>query len=257
MNRNALSGLVAVVTGGSSGIGKATVAALCDEGATVVIVDKDALAADAAVADLITDGKRQCTAYPFDLLDHGAISALIGSIAKRFGSIDILVNCAGIIDSHRTILDSDAETWDRVYGVNVKAPLFMMQAVAAQMIKAGNGGRIVNVTSSSAFRAVMSFPAYGSSKAALTQLTRSAAAELGPHNINVNCVAPGVTLTPMVEKMQGLAGAQQLSETGPLANLLRRPSRPEDVAATILFLCLPSSRQITGQTLHTSAGAVV
>ena len=257
MNHTALSSMVAVVTGGSSGIGKSTVGALCDEGATVVIVDSDAAASDAAVAEFIAYGKRQCAAYTFDLLNHGAIPALIGSIRERFGRIDILVNCAGIIDSHRTILDSDESTWDRVYGVNVKAPLFMMQAVAAQMIKAGNGGRIVNVTSSSAFRAVLSFPAYGSSKAALTQLTRSAAAELGPHNINVNCVAPGVTLTPMVEKIQGLAGAQQLSETGPLANLLLRPSRPEDVAAAILFLCMPSSRQITGQTIHTSAGSVV
>jgi NAD(P)-dependent dehydrogenase (short-subunit alcohol dehydrogenase family) len=112
----------------------------------------------------------------------------------------------------------------------------------------------VNVGSSAAHRAASS-PGYGSSKAALTQLGRSAAAELAPHNINVNTVAPGSTRTPFSGK--GEAESERAVEAGPNANLFKRISEPGDVAATIAFLCLPESRQITAQTVHVSAGAVV
>ncbi len=99
--------------------------------------------------------------------------------------------------------------------------------------------------------------AYASSKAAMVQLTRSAAAELGPHNINVNAVAPGITATAMTQAIGDADALQRVASSGPLENLFHRVSQPEDVAAAIVFLCLPSSRQITGQTIHTSAGAVV
>jgi NAD(P)-dependent dehydrogenase (short-subunit alcohol dehydrogenase family) len=99
--------------------------------------------------------------------------------------------------------------------------------------------------------------AYASSKAALVQLTRSAAAELGPHDINVNAVAPGITATAMTQVIGDAEALQRVASSGPLENLFHRVSQPEDVAAAIVFLCLPNSRQITGQTIHTSAGAVV
>ncbi len=113
------------------------------------------------------------------------------------------------------------------------------------------------MSSSSAFRARQSIPPYGSSKAALVQLTRSAAADLGPHDINVNAVAPGVTATAMTKGVGDAEALRQMVIEGPLANLFQRVSEPSDVAAAILFLCQPASRQITGQTIHTSAGAVV
>jgi NAD(P)-dependent dehydrogenase (short-subunit alcohol dehydrogenase family) len=251
-----LANRVAIVTGGASGIGKAIVSALCADGASVAIIDKNESLLN-HVAETLRENGFICNAYPFDLSQHKEIPALVDSIHQAFGRIDMLVNSAGLIDSGRTLLDIDESTWDLIHDVNLKAPLFLMQAVAKRMIQRGEGGRIVNVTSSSAFRAVMSYPAYGSSKAGLTQLTRSAAAELGAYDINVNCVAPGVTVTPLVERIAGLAGTQKLSEEGPLANLLKRPSLPEDVASVVRFLCLPESRQITGQTIHTSAGAIV
>jgi len=252
----ALGQQVAIVTGGASGIGAEIVRALCAQGATVAIIDRDQAPLHEMAAHLLAAGHR-CSEHVFDLAQHQAIGDLVAGIHRQHGRLDILVNCAALIDNGRTLLDIDADTWDRVQAVNLKAPLFLMQAAARLMIQDGHGGRIVNVTSSSAFRAQYVFPAYGSSKAGLTQLTRSAAADLGPHGINVNCVAPGVTVTPMMQRVVGLKGAQELAETGPLANLLRRPSQPDDVAQVVTFLCLPASRQITGQTIHTSAGAIV
>ena len=130
--------------------------------------------------------------------------------------------------------------------------MLLMQEVARHMIERGEGGRIVNVSSSSAFRA-RSHVAYASSKAAIVQLSRSAAAELAPHGINVNAVAPGLTRT-------GMTGDRDIDEdarSGHLSNLFGRAAEPPDVAAAIVFLCLPESRQITAQTIHTSAGLVV
>lgn len=142
--------------------------------------------------------------------------------------------------------------------VNLTAPFILIRAVAARMIDAGLSGSIVNISSSSAFRAVSSGGAYGVSKAGLAALTRGAAWELGPHGTNVNTVAPGVTRTGITEQAFGSSGAMRAAvSAGPLANLLQRVSEPEDVANVVAFLCLPASRQITGQVIHTSAGAVV
>src|SRR5690606_14359572 len=112
------------------------------------------------------------------------------------------------------------------------------------MVERGGGGRIVSVSSSSAFRAQRVPVDYGTSKAAIGQLTRSAAADLGPHDVNVNAVAPGLTATPMTRGFGDAAALEAAVVEGPLENLLHRVSQPEDVAATILFLCLPASRQI-------------
>ncbi len=190
---------------------------------------------------------------PLDLSNTAAIPGAVDRVLGLFGRIDILVNCAAVVGEHGTVLDLSEEAWDEVHAVNLKAPLILMQQVARHMVERGGGGRIVNVSSSSAFRAGRARLAYASSKAALVQLTRSAAAELAPYDINVNAVAPGITAS-------GMTRGRDLDEAvreGPLANLFQRPSNPEDVAPAIVFLCLPESRQITAQTVHTSAGSVV
>ena len=250
-----LTGSVAIVTGGASGIGRAAVAGLLDAGAAVAVLDRDEAGARSAADRAGNSGK--AIAFAIDLANTKLIPEVVERVIGHFGRIDILVNCAGVTGRFQNLVDMEEDNWDFVQTVNLKAPMLMMKHVARHMIARGGGGRIVNISSSSAFRARNSPIAYASSKAGIVQLTRSAAAELGKHNINVNAIAPGITATAMTRALGDQDALQRVASSGPLENLFHRVSQPEDVAAAIVFLCLPSSRQITGQTIHTSAGAVV
>jgi NAD(P)-dependent dehydrogenase (short-subunit alcohol dehydrogenase family) len=252
---NELAGKVAIVTGGASGIGRATVRALAETGAAIAVLDRD----DAGIARVAAEVEKfggHALAITIDLAQTSLLGGVVEDVIRRLSRIDILVNCAGVA-RFQSLLDSDEATWDLIQTVNLKAPMLMMKHVARHMIDRGDGGRIVNISSSSAFRAQNSPIAYATSKAALVQLTRSAAAELGRYDINVNAIAPGITATAMTRMLGDAEALQNAASTGPLENLFHRVSQPEDVAAAILFLCLPASRQITAQVVHTSAGAVV
>ncbi|HVM64256.1 MAG TPA: SDR family oxidoreductase [Acidimicrobiales bacterium] len=239
-----LEGKVAIVTGAASGIGQATAAMLRGHGAVVVGVD-------------VTEAEG--TGIVADLASVDACGEVVERVVAAHGRVDILVNAAGI-SSGAGLLDTTVDIWEHVLAVNLRAPMLLMQHAARHMVSQGDGGRIVNVSSGSAFRALPSTPAYGASKAGLLSLTRMAAGELGPHGINVNAVAPGITATPMALRTIGAraaGGLDELVSEGPMANLLHRVSTAEDVAGVIVFLCLPESRQVTGQTIHTSAGSIV
>jgi len=252
-----LDGQVALVTGAASGIGRATVGRLAEEGATVITVDRDADGLADTAAELEAIGTPHSSMVA-DLADTNSLAALVMDALATQGRIDILVNAAGITGDQTRLLDMGDDNWDRVQVVNLKAPFVLMREVARHMVDRGGGGKIVNVSSSSAFRAMRSNTAYGSSKAGIVQLTRSAAAELGRYDINVNAVAPGLTRTAMTEPMFGDEEAMERAVTiGPVANVFRRPSEAIDVAEAIVFLCLPAARQITAQTIHTSAGAAI
>jgi NAD(P)-dependent dehydrogenase (short-subunit alcohol dehydrogenase family) len=251
-----LSGKVAVVTGGASGIGRAAVAGLLRQGAAVAVLDRDEAGAKAA-ADEGREGGGNAIAYTIDLADTKSIQGVVDRILQQFGRIDILANCAGVAGRFQSLVDIEESEWDFIHTINLKASMLMMKHVARHMIERGGGGRIVNISSSSAFRARQSPIAYAASKAAVVQLTRSAAAELGKYDINVNAIAPGITATGMTRVLGDQEALQRVASSGPLENLFHRVSLPDDVAAAIVFLCLPGSRQISGQTIHTSAGAVV
>src|SRR5215469_8777021 len=251
-----LSGKVAIVTGGASGIGRATVTGLLRQGAAVAVLDRDESGAK-AVADEGQRNSGNAVAFIVDLADTKQIPVIVDRVITHFGRIDILVNCAGVAGNRQSLVDLEEADWDFIHTVNLKASMLMMKYVARHMIDRGGGGRVVNISSSSAFRARQSPIAYASSKAGIVQLTRSAAAELGKHDINVNAIAPGITATGMTRALGDDAALQRVASSGPLANLFHRVSMPEDVAAAIVFLCLPASRQITGQIIHTSAGAVI
>jgi len=246
-----LAGQTALITGAASGIGRASALMLRREGANIIAVDQNS-------EGLATLAKETgAHVIHADLTDRLAIKRAVTEARRLSDGIDILVNAAGITAASASLLETTDEDWDRVHAVNSTAPFLLIREVGKQMVERGKGGRIVNITSSSAHRAKSSKPAYGSSKAALAQLTRIAAAELGAHDINVNAIAPGLTRTPIVDRAYTPEQLAAALASGPIANLLNRISEPDDIAATVLFLCQPGSRQITGQTLHVSAGAIV
>jgi NAD(P)-dependent dehydrogenase (short-subunit alcohol dehydrogenase family) len=234
-----LDGQVAAVTGAASGIGRATVHALARAGARIAIIDRAADGA-ARVAEEVAQTSTQATAFVADLADRDAIVPLVDAVLAELRRIDILVNSAGISAAPHNALDFSNETYDVVMNVYLRAPFLLIQAVGNHMIERGGGGRIVNISSSAAFRPAPSPAVYAASKAGINGLTRAAAADLGLHDINVNSVAPGLTKTPMTAGL-GDDVYQQVVSWGPLENLLHRPSEAEDVANVILFLCLPEA----------------
>jgi NAD(P)-dependent dehydrogenase (short-subunit alcohol dehydrogenase family) len=252
-------GKVALVTGGASGIGRATVRALAAEGATVAVVDRDEAGATAVAAE-VTGVGGAATAHVVDLADPSAIAPLVERVLADHGRIDVLVNSAGMSGAPHSAVEFRDEIMELVLSVNLRAPMLLVREVGRHMIERGGGGRIVSLSSSAAFRSTSSPVVYAATKAGINGMTRAAAADLGPHDVNVNAVAPGLTATPMVGLTEERDNREQLNSmvsSGPLANLLHRVSEPEDVANVIAFLCRPESRQITGQVINTSAGLIV
>jgi NAD(P)-dependent dehydrogenase (short-subunit alcohol dehydrogenase family) len=250
-----LSGRTALVTGGGSGIGRATACALAEWGAAIAVLDRDAEGA-AATAAAVRNGGGRALPVAADLADLDALPAVIDAVERDLGELEVLVNNAGVVTGRR-LLDTSVQEWQQVLTVNLTAAFVLLREVGQRMAARGHG-TIVNVSSSSAFRAVDTAGAYGVSKSGIGGLTRAAAWELGPSGVRVNAVAPGITRTPITAA--GLGGDEILDAAvrqGPLANLLQRVSEPEDIAGVIAFLCLPASRQITGQVIQVSAGAVV
>ena len=248
-----LAGKIAIVTGGASGIGKATVKALTDEGATVVILDRDRKGAEEVVTERTQAGK-SVKYFPIDLSDVARVEPVFELVASQLGQVDILVNCAGIY-SDFDLLHTELEHWEFIMAVNLTAPAFLTKAMAKHLIKRGVGGKIVNVSSGCGFRAGTPL-VYSCSKAGLAMLTKVVAKTLGKYDVNVNTVAPGATDTPMITPDRRESVEQQIASGGELGNMLGRMSTPEDVANGILFLCLPAARQVTAHTLHLGAGTI-
>jgi len=252
---NSLSGKVALISGSGRGIGQACALNIAKLGAKIAVFDHDKIAAEES-CKMIESAGGQAQKFIVDLASANSLTQSVDSVIDTFGAIDILINAASVSGAEDSLLEFDYENWRHVIAVNLEAPRLLISLVGRHMAEKG-GGKIVSISSSSGSRAPGRRPSYGISKAALNALTRAAAAELGIHNINVNAVAPGVTRTPL---QQGIRNDEQITEavkSGPLANFFQRVSEPDDVAATVTFLCLPSSRQITGQVIHTSAGVIV
>lgn len=251
-----LDGKVALVTGGGRGIGKAVCDLLDEAGAKVEVCDRDTELAR-SVASSLSGGH----ALVGDISQELEVEAMFSDVLKRHGRLDILVHSAAIFPK-REFLTMTAAQWDEMQAVNVRGTFLLMREAIKAMKTGGTGGAIVNISSASGERAlVTNNSAYGASKAAVTNLTRSMAIEVGGDNIRINAVLPGGVATEGAQqataKMQqdGLVIAGPMTMPGRLP--LGRIAQPSEIAAACLFLVSDAASYITGQALAVDGGFLV
>src|SRR5690242_5761481 len=251
-----VAGKAALVAGAGGGIGGAGAEGLAREGAAVFCTDRDGAAAEAIAARIRAAGGR-AAASSLDVCDRAAVDAAVAAAVREFGRLDIVLESAGI--SHRlNFLEVDAETWERIIAVNLTGMFHLGQAAARQMVKQAqggiSGGSIINVTSQLAEVARPERAAYIASKGGGRSLTHAMALELAPHDIRVNAIAPGPTLTGLTRA--SYADPERRRAT--IAQIpLGRMGQPDDIVGAILYLASDESRWVTGSTVTVDGGYLV
>lgn len=254
-NKNAL------ITGGASGIGRATAIRFAEECANVFVADRHLAAAEETAAAVKKLG-RKALAFQVDTSDETQVNAMVARMVKDLGSVDIVVAAAGISHAHygeegqpdiTFLANKSFANWRKVLSVNLDGVFLTDRACADAMIKAGNGGRIINIASAAARLASPGLGEYSVSKAGVWMLTRVLATELAPFNITANAIGPGFIKTPMTANLQDLPDASQLMQRVPLKHM----GEPIDVANTALFLASEEGRYYTGSILHPDGGIVM
>jgi glucose 1-dehydrogenase len=247
-----VEGKVALVAGAGGGIGGAGAEGLAREGAAVVCADIDPGAAEATAGRIRGAGGR-AAALGLDARDRAAVDAAVAAAVHEFGTLDVLLECVGVSQT-AGFLDVDANEWERVISVNLTGMFHLGQAAARQMVRQGQGGSIINVTSQLAEVARPERAAYVASKGGGRSLTHAMALELAPHRIRVNAIAPGPTLT-------GLTRASYADPERRRATIAQIPlgrlGEPEDILGAILFLASDESRWVTGSTVTVDGGYLV
>ena len=253
-----LEGRAAIVTGAGHGIGRATAIALAQAGANIAAVDIDPAAAK-GTADAVATLGRRSLALTTDVGDLGAIDEMVTRVVGEFGAVDVLVNNAGVT-RRAYIMDLTEADWDRIMRVNGKGVFFCLQRVAREMIPRRRGV-IVNIASiAGKGYAGTSNAIYAASKGAVISMTRIAALQLAPHNINVNAICPGITVTALSKdnlatraRDEGVS-VEEMERRRNSVIPLGRANDPEDVPALAVFLASPGARNITGQSFNVDGG---
>lgn len=245
---------VAIVTGGGQGIGHATCLLLAEQGAAVVVAERDEpTGADTAAAIQAAGGRSLFVRT--DIADEASVAAMVAAAIDKFGRIDVLVNNAAVFVLHG--IDATPEAWREILDVNVMGPALVAKHVVPHMRKQG-GGAIVNLGSISSFIAQPEFVTYNATKAAVANMTRCMAMDLAPDNIRVNAACPGTVWTQIVERRareQGLdrAAADKHPDFGAAA-MIHRCAEPREIACAIAFLASDEASFITGENLMVDAG---
>jgi 3-oxoacyl-[acyl-carrier protein] reductase len=238
---------VALVTGGSKGIGYACAERLLADGYAVAICARNADEVGAAAGRL--GGPDRVLGLRADVGSAEDCAGLVPAVLERFGRVDVLVNNAGV---YRPVpfLDFTAQTWDELMDINVRGPVLIGGAAARAMRDQGSGGRIVNMASTGGQLSEAEFAHYNASKAAIISLTKSMSVELAPFGILVNAVAPGWVLTPLSEPFVGALTEDSLARISPL----RRVGLATEIAGAVSFLCGNDATYITGVTVNVDGG---
>jgi NAD(P)-dependent dehydrogenase (short-subunit alcohol dehydrogenase family) len=246
-----LDGKVALVPGGYGGIGEAVCWGLASAGAKVAVAGRNAQRTQ-SLADALQQAGHTAFAAPFDAHQVQDIQRMVDGVAVHFGQIDILVNCVGL-NREEKLLDVTEENFDFVYSANLKSALFLAQAAAKHMIRQGNGGKQAHLGSVRTLLGLRGrgYTAYTAAKGGLGTMCKQLAAELAPHKINVNVVAPTFTRTQMIADM---LADQDFYNTLVERIPLGRIAEPAEIMYPILFLVSPASDFITGQILYVDGG---
>jgi D-sorbitol dehydrogenase (acceptor) len=250
-----LQGKTALITGGARGIGAAIAEAYAREGARICVADVLEREAGETARRIGNDS----FSWPLDVTKPASIAACVAEVERRAGGIDILLNNAAVFDM-APIGDITEESYERVFGINVKGLLFMLQAAAQSMMARGKGGKIINIASQAGRRGEALVAVYCASKAAVISITQSAGLGLIKHGINVNAIAPGVIDTEMWTVVDGLFAKYEGRPIGEKKRLVGeavpfgRMGRVEDMTGCALFLASPESDYVVAQTINVDGG---
>jgi NAD(P)-dependent dehydrogenase (short-subunit alcohol dehydrogenase family) len=257
-----LDNRTAIVTGGGRGIGRGISLVLAREGASVVIADIDLENANRTAAEIReAGGKSHVTAV--DVTQPESAESGVRAAIDRFGRVDILVNNAGVAGGHVGARAITLEDWDACYEVNLKGMWIMSNAIIAHF-KENGGGKIVNIASIAGRKGGAGLAHYSASKAGAISLTQSLARDLGPSNVNVNAVCPGLLWTDMWRNLEAMIGGDDTPEVVDRRQFfnrfietncpLRREQTPEDIGEAVVFLASDAAKNITGQSLNVDGG---
>jgi NAD(P)-dependent dehydrogenase (short-subunit alcohol dehydrogenase family) len=245
-----LEGSVAIVTGASGGIGRWLAAGLGAAGASLLVTDVDTAGLDELEASLRAAGV-DASALQADLADEEAPDRIVYTAAQRFGAVHVLVNNAAV-NKRMPVLDMDGETWDRIVRINLRAPYFLAQRAAQEMIAQASGGSIISISSLNIAYALEHVAVYGATKAGISQFTRHMALEWAEHGVRVNAIAPGFMDTPLAEPIWD---DPELSRWIRNRVPVERPGKPSELVGTCLLLASEAGSFLTGQTLIVDGGA--
>ena len=241
---------VAFVTGGASGIGRGIALALAREGARVAVADLNADGARRVVAE-IQGARGIAVAQPLDITDPVAVDSSVDGVAAHWGGLHILVNCAGW-DRPMPFVDTTPDFWEKILAINLKGPMACTRAALRHMIAQG-AGKIVSIASDAGRVGSTGEAVYSAAKGGLIAFTKTIAREVARHRINVNCVCPGPSDTPLFQQ-EFAAASPRLAESLKRVIPWGRLGVPDDIAPAVVFLASDDAGFITGQTLSVSGG---